>query len=145
MIYAFPPLLLLRATIDKACADAALCVLVVPLAILAPHWNKLLAASLLSAATGFPAGFARVRRPGPMLLHANGFTPSELAVFACDFGRIAPRGGLPPTSTCPGAFTRRSRPVCGSARDQAERARLRDALLSTRDVRWSDDGFCPLV
>ena len=145
VVYAFPPLLLLRATIEKACADAALCVLVVPLAVLAPHWNKLLAASLLSAASGFPAGFARVRRPGPLLLHADGFDPTELAVFACDFGRIAPRAGLPPTSTCPGAFTRRLRPVCGSARDQAERARLRDALLSTRDVRWSDDGFCPLV
>ncbi len=145
MIYAFPPLLLLRATIEKACADAALCILVVPLAVLAPQWNKLLATSLLSAASAFPAGSARVRRPGSLLLHADGFDPTELAVFTCDFGRIAPRVGLPTTSTCPGAFTRRLRPVCGSARDQAERARLRDALLATRDVRWSDDGFCPLV
>jgi hypothetical protein len=145
VIYAFPPLLLLRATVDKACADAALCILVVPLAVLAPHWNKLLAASLLSGANGFPAGYARVRRPSSLLRDADGFAPAELAIFACDFGRVAPRDGLPPLSACPGALANRPRPVCGSERDRTERVRLRDALLAARDIRWSDDGFSPLV
>ena len=36
VIYAFPPLSLVRATVEKACVDLALCVLVVPVAILAP-------------------------------------------------------------------------------------------------------------
>lgn len=145
VLYAFPPPLLLRPTVEKACADAARCVLVVPVSILAPHWNKLLAASVLSQSSGFPGGYARVRRPGPLLRHAAGYTPEELAIFACDFGRITPRAGLPAASDCTGSFRRRPRPICGTDEDRADRVRLRDALLAARDVRWSDDGCSPLV
>ena len=43
VVYAFPPSALIRPTVEKAVADRALCVLVVPVAILAPYWGKLLA------------------------------------------------------------------------------------------------------
>jgi hypothetical protein len=46
-MYTFPPSSLVRATVEKACADRALCVLLVPVAILAQHWGKLLKASVL--------------------------------------------------------------------------------------------------
>ena len=146
VVYAFPPPELLRAAVAKALADSALCVLVVPVSILAPHWNKLLAASVLDQGSGFPGGFDRIRKTGSLLLHSAGYAPEELAIFACDFGRLAPRAGLPAASTCPGAFRRRPRPVCGSAADQADRVRLRDALLAARDGRWtSGEPPAPLV
>jgi hypothetical protein len=42
---------LVRATVEKACRDRALCALVVPVAILAPYWSKLLYASALPLGT----------------------------------------------------------------------------------------------
>jgi hypothetical protein len=48
VVFAFPPSCLVRPAVEKACADRALCVLNGPVAILAPHWNKLLAASVLA-------------------------------------------------------------------------------------------------
>jgi hypothetical protein len=137
VVYAFPPPVLLRPVIQKACADGARCVLVATVAVLAPHWHKLLRSSVLPQAL-FPDGFARIRKPRPLLLHTGSFAPSELAVFACDFGRLHPRGGLPDDSTCPGAFRRRRRPDCGSSADYADRAQLRAALLAVRDRRWTE-------
>ncbi len=110
VIYAFSPLALVRANVEKAVADRALCVLVVPVAILAPHWSKLLYASVLPRAAPYADGFLRIRAPNARLLHAGDFAPGELAVFACDFGRLAPRPGLPELAVCPGAFSARLRP-----------------------------------
>ena len=109
----------------------------VPVSILAPHWNKLLAASVLDQSSGFKDGSVRIRKTGSLLLHSAGYAPEELAIFACDFGRLAPRAGLPAASSCPGAIRRRPRPVCESVADQADRVRLRDALLAARDGRWT--------
>ena len=114
VLYAFPPPTLLRATMEKAAADNARCILVVPVAVIAPHWHELLAASVLPR-LAYPDGFLRVRNPKPELLHTSGYAPSELAVFACNFERSAPRGGRPPLSPCPGAFAKRARPECSTA------------------------------
>jgi hypothetical protein len=128
-IYAFPPLHLLRLALAKAIADRARCVLVVAVAVLAPHWNKLLAASVLPLLE-FPDGFLRVRNPLPLLLHAGAYRPTELAVFACDFGRLSPRAGLPEDERCSGSRLRRPPPSCGSTADFADRSLLRERLLS---------------
>jgi hypothetical protein len=135
IIYAFPPLCLLRPTVEKACADRALCVLVLPVSILAAHWNKLLSASVLPLTTHGSDGF--IRKPFPLLLHAQGFAPSELAIFVCDFGRLhtsSPSRTVPP---CPGAYARRPRPECGSLVDRTERVRLREALLALGNPCWT--------
>jgi hypothetical protein len=137
VLYAFPPLALVRATVEKACADRALCVLVVPVAILAPYWSKLLYASVLPHSAPCVDGFVRIRNPASRLRHSGGFAPNDLAVFACDFGRLAPRSDLPPISSCPGALAPRPRPPCGGADDLQIRTRLREALLARRDERWS--------
>jgi hypothetical protein len=137
VVYAFPPLALVRATVEKAITDRALCVLVLPVAILAPYWSKLLRASVLPRAAPYGDGFLRIRAPGAHLLHAGGFAPGELAVFACNFGRLAPRPGLPQLAVCPGAFAARLRPPCGGGGDLQDRIRLREALLARRDERWS--------
>ena len=139
VIYAFPPDLLVRVTVEKAMADRALCVLIVPVAILAPHWNHLLRASVLPRRAPYADGFARIRQPASLLRIGSSACPVELAVFACDFGRLAPRAGLPLLSTCPGAVARRPRPLCGSVGDAADRLRLHAALLAQRDGRWSAD------
>jgi hypothetical protein len=93
VLYAFPPLHLIRPTVDKACADRAKCVLIVPVSILACYWEKLLAASVLPLDHRGPDGFIRIRSPAPHLLHAHGFAPSELAIFGI-LGP-APAGRLP--------------------------------------------------
>jgi hypothetical protein len=133
VVYAFPPSQLVRPAVEKACADRALCVLVVPVAILAPHWNKLLAASVLPRRSPYLDGFLRVRDPTRKVAWSgSSAAPAELAVFACDFGRLLPRDSLPPLSVCPGAFDRRRRHLCGSADDCRVQHRIREALLAQR-------------
>jgi hypothetical protein len=77
VLYAFPPPVLLRLVVQKACADGARCVLVATVAVLAPHWHKLLRASVLPLAL-FPEGFARIRKPQPLLQHVGSFEPWSL-------------------------------------------------------------------
>ena len=72
VVYAFPSSALVRATVEKAITDRALCILVLPVAILAPYWSKLLPASVLPrAAAPYADGFLRIRTPGACLLHAG--------------------------------------------------------------------------
>ncbi len=130
VVFAFPPSALVRATVEKACADRALCVLLVPVAILAPHWGKLLAASALPHRAPYIDGFVRIRDPTRALSRPDPHGAAELAIFACDFGLLDPRAGLPPLSPCAGARARRLRPLCGSASDSLDRHRLREALLA---------------
>jgi hypothetical protein len=128
VLFAFPPLHMAQATVTKAIEDRALCILLVPVTILSPFWHKLLSASVLPRLV-FPEGFLRIRKPAPLLRHAGGYAPQELAVFACDFERISPRIDLPPlASGCPGPFLRRPRPPCGSPGDLADRLLLRERL-----------------
>ena len=132
VVFAFPPSSLVRATVEKACADRALCVLLVPVAIISPHWGKLLAASVLPRGAPYADGFLRVKNPSRLLSWPDVHGAAELAIFACDFGRLQPRTDLPLLSSCPGAFARRQRPLCGSAGDARDRHRLREALLAQR-------------
>jgi hypothetical protein len=118
-----------------------LCVVVVPVAITAPYWHKLVRASVL---VDHPAvdGFYRVRNPHKALEDVVGSIPSELAVFACDFARLNPRSDLPALSRCAGAFARRTRLPCRSHGDLEDRRRLREALLARPDG-WSGGGSLP--
>jgi hypothetical protein len=146
VLYAFPPPSLVRAVVAKACADRALCVLVVQVAILASYWYKLLAASVLPPHPPFEDGFRRIHDPEPLLRAAHGFTTLELAVFACDFSLLDPRPGLPPLAPgCPGTFARRRRPLCGSAEDLQDRIQLREALLARGAPLWSSPQGVPPV
>ena len=126
---AFPPQQLICPLVKKAIAGSALCVVAVPVAITAPHWHRLVRASVLD---NHPAvdGFPRIRNSHKLLERAAGRAPRELAVFACDFSRLTPRSDLPGLSRCAGAFPRRQRPPCCSPGDLHDRRRLREAPLS---------------
>ncbi len=63
VVYAYTPDHLVRAAVEKKMVDRTLCILVVPVAILAPYWNHLLSASVLPLRAPYADGFARVRRP----------------------------------------------------------------------------------
>ena len=95
-------------------------------------------ASVLPPAAPFLEGFVRIRSPARHLLHSGGFAPSELALFACDFARLEPRPGLPPTSGCPGTLAPRPRLPCGGTADMRDRAVLREALLARRGAGGGD-------
>jgi hypothetical protein len=96
VLFLHPPHHLVRAAVEKACADRALCVLLVPVSILSPHWSKLLAASVLPRGPPYADGFLRVRDPLSHLSWPDASAPAELAIFACDFGLLEPRPGLLP-------------------------------------------------
>ena len=59
-------------------------VLVVPLAVTAPHWQKLRKYSLIDNADRY----LRVKNARAGLRHGSADDPNELAVFACDFSAI---------------------------------------------------------
>lgn len=140
LVYAFPPSSLIRQTIRKAIADAALCVLVVPVAITAPHWPKLLKCSVLGREQAAD-GYIRVRTPRKDLLHVVSYDPKELAVFVCDFAQLSQRPDFTSAPPCAGAYERRPRPLCGSEEDARDRRRLREQLFSLRDSRLTGSGW----
>jgi hypothetical protein len=69
-----------------------LCVVIVPVSVMAPYWHKLVRASDCRPAVD---GFFRVHNPHKVVEGAAGPLPSELAVFACDFSLLNPRVDLP--------------------------------------------------
>ena len=131
VVYAFPPGGLIKPTVRKAIADAALCVLLVPVAVIAPYWHKLVKASVLSTKPAAD-GFVRIRNPRTALRFAGSFDPKELAVFVCDFSLLSPRTDLAELSGCAGSFAPRQRPLCGSTGDFEDRRRLREALYASK-------------
>ena len=94
----------------------------------APHWSKLLAASVLPRRAPYADGFLRVRDPSRALAWPDPHCLAELALFVCDFSRLQPRAALPRLPCCTGASARRPRPACGSASDALDCHRLRKAL-----------------
>ena len=128
VLFVHPPSALVRPTLAKAMADRTLCALLVPVAILAPHWSKLLAALVLPRRAPYADGFLRVRDPSRALTWPDPHGPAELALFVCDFSRLQPRAALPQLSSCPGATARLPRPACGSSSDALDRHRLHEAL-----------------
>ena len=121
-VYVFPPPTLLAKVVAKAVADGAVGVFVTPVVVTSPVWHKLRSASVLPG----PDGYVRVRRARRLL--SGSFPHDDLAIFACDFGRLrgTANGWVDPG--CAGAFRRRVRPVCGSAADADDRRRLRSAI-----------------
>ena len=130
----------MRATVEKACSDRALCILVVPVAILAPHWHALLSASVLPRREPYTDVFFRVRDVARSVSRAGASAPAEFAVFACNFSLLAMRAGLPPLSPCLGSLALRRRLPCGGLVDAHDRHRLREALWAQRDEAWSARG-----
>jgi hypothetical protein len=125
ILYAFPPQPLIRHFLRKAVADGVRALILVPLAITAPYWPKLMRASVCNTSDGY----IRIRNPGNHLTHAGDFRPRELALFACDFGN---RPGLPEADDdygCAGPYLPRPRNTLGSPRDVADRERIRKELL----------------
>ncbi len=80
-VFAFPHSSVVRATVEKACADRALCILLVPVAILSQHWGKLLAASVLPRAAPYADGFLRVKNPDRFLSWPAPHCAAGLAIF----------------------------------------------------------------
>jgi hypothetical protein len=80
----------------------------------------------------FPPGPGEDRDPLPHLSWPDASAPAELAIFACDFGRLEPRPGLLPPSSCPGASARRSRHLCGGLAEARDRHYLLEAMLAQR-------------
>ena len=72
-------------------------------------------ASALPLGAPFTEGFVRFRSPARHMRHQGDYAPVELAVFACDFGRLEPRPGLPSLTDCPGLW-RRALALCAEAR-----------------------------
>ena len=118
-LFAFPPPPLLNAFVAKARADGARAVVVTPLAVSAPWWNKLLRASVVPNAEGY----LRVRKQQSQL---GSDVEGELAIFAVDFAPVSSRSrSLAPSPPCDRAAAFRGRPLSGgSPADQAERARI---------------------
>jgi hypothetical protein len=121
-LFAFPPPPLLNAFVAKARADGARAIVVTPLSVAAPFWNKLLRASVVPNVDGY----IRVRRQQPNL--GSDFD-GELAIFAVDF---APHSSRTRTASCRPPCGReadfRGRCLAGSTADQAERARIHAEL-----------------
>jgi hypothetical protein len=114
---------------DRDRADRALpvCVPVVPVAILAPHWHAQLSASVASGASPTPtASSASATRlnpsRGPAAAHRlRSLGPARRPAAAGHMSRVAPR----------------QRPLCGSGGDARDRHRVREALMAQWDGAWS--------
>ena len=108
----------------KARADGARAIVIAPLSVASPSWNKLLRASVLHDGVGY----LRVRRQ-----HAfpDADVAGELAIFAVDFAAHSSRTRASPVSPSCGHDTRfRGRDPRGSPHDTAERARIHAELAA---------------
>jgi len=125
VLFAYPPAKLIPRFIAKARADGVRALVVVPLAVSAPYWARLLRASVSQD----PKGYTIVRK----LQQADPNTDAagNLAIFPVDFWgeKSRLRGDLcVPRCGFEAAF--RGRPALGSLQDQADRARILSELRS---------------
>lgn len=119
-IFAFPPTALIRRFISKARADGIRALVLVPFAITASYWPRLLAACR-------PVDnrkFRHLRNPGSVLVDASGFSSPSLALFAVDFSGTP--DAHPPG--CGQETAWRGRPPLGHPIDRHDRLRIRSAL-----------------
>ena len=131
VLFAYLPDRIINRFMAKAAADGVRALVIVPLAITAPYWAKLLRSSVV--ANG--AGYVRCRK---MQSATPGSAAStELALFAVDFAPVQLRNRLHTTTPdCGKAAAFRGRPLAGSIHDQEERARIHAALQELRtDLR----------
>jgi hypothetical protein len=123
VLYAYPPTALINRFVAKASADGVRAIVVVPLAVSAPYWNKLLRFSVTPNADGFLR--SRRHQSAP----PNSAASPDLAIFAVDFSsaqlRVRSQQTTPP---CGSESTFRGRHPAGSPHDQSERGRIHDAI-----------------
>ena len=123
-LFAFPPPPLLPAFVAKARADGVRAIVVAPLAVASPSWNKLLRASVIRNGEGY----LRVRRQHPF---PDADVAGELAIFAVDFAALSSRTrAVPASPPCGSAACFRGRDPLGSPHDRAERARIHAELAA---------------
>ncbi len=123
--YTYPPPSLLNRFVGKARTDEIRAIVVTPLAVAAPYWNKLLRASVVPGEDGF----LRMARQQSAPQHSD--CSEELAVFAVDFSSGTIRRSLPPCApSCGAEATFRGRPPLGSLLDQEDRARIRQRIAT---------------
>ena len=126
VIFAFPPSPLIPVCIRKARSDQVRGIFVVPASITAPYWGRLLAASLVRT----NPGYIMIPNAAKVLRNAGAYGVQKLAVFAVDFRRTASNGfRMPSSPACGSECAARGRSNPGSWADEADRARLRLALL----------------
>jgi len=124
VVFAFPPHGLINPMIRKLAADGARGLVVVPTALTSAHWPRLLAAALPLA--GCKGRYQRLRHLSGLLRGSPSALPTELSVFAVDFGPrpvVAADG-----DACAGRLELRRRDPLGSMDDQRDRATSRAAL-----------------
>jgi hypothetical protein len=123
VVFAYPPPPLLNRFVAKARADGIRALVLTPLAVSAPYWNKLLRASVIPG----DDGFLRVRHT--QSAEPNTAAAEDLALFAVDFASSASPSPAPPLASSCGSDTAfRGRPLLGSLHDQTERARIHQEL-----------------
>ena len=136
-VFAFPPRVLIRRFIAKAREDGVRGVVIVPFAITAPYWPRLVAASR-------PVGdkpFIHIRNPGQIFTGTRSFLPPALAVFAVDFATSSSRRFDAYAPACGQEGAWRGRPLLGHPNDVADRQRIRHEL--ERLYRAADAGVPP--
>jgi hypothetical protein len=119
-----PPTALFNRFIAKAIADGVRAIVVMPLAVSAPYWTKLLRASV------FPNedGYVRVSRQP--YAPPDSDTAGELAIFAVDFTLWSSRRRTSsPAPPCGLEALFRGRDPLGFLVDQDERRRIRARLV----------------
>ena len=131
VLFAYPPDHVINRFIAKAAADGVRALVVVPLAVTAPFWHKLLRSSVVANGAGY-VRYRSVQSAAPATAASM-----DLALFAVDFAPVQLRS-RPYTTTpdCGHAAAFRGRPPAGSPHDQEERARIHAALQDLRtDLR----------
>jgi hypothetical protein len=112
VFFAFPPEGLLGRFIAKARADGARGFVLTPTAITGDHWGSLLRAAV--PIHGEP--YLAIKHPLRLLHHHHGFTATELALFAVDFGLDRGEATLADsravTAPCASAHAARPRAAC---------------------------------
>jgi hypothetical protein len=124
VLFAFPPRVLIRRFIAKARADGIRGIVIVPLAISAAYWPRLLAAAI--PVNGSP--FVHLRNLRAMLSHADDFSSPALALFAVDFAPFTSRSAETFFPPCGQEQEWRGRHPLGSSIDQEDRKQIHDVL-----------------
>jgi len=126
VLFAYPPTRLITRFIAKARADGIQAVVVVPLAVSAPYWARLLKASVSKDPRGYTV--VRKQQQAEPATDAAG----NLAIFPVDFwGEKSRLRGDSCVPRCGSEAAFRGRPLTGSIADQADRARILSELRST--------------
>ena len=123
-LFAYPPPPLLNAFVAKARADGARAIVIAPLSVASPSWNKLLRASVLLDGVGY----VRVRK---QQTSPDADVSGELAIFPVDFSAHTTRSRTTPVApSCGLDDSFRGRDPAGSPHDQSERSRIHAELAA---------------